>query len=90
MNTFKLLVKFDNPIYIMLTYKILLQKEPEGGFTVTVPALPGCITYGENIDEAIAMAKEAIELYIEELRERGDTIPDNNNTLEYSLNLEHA
>ncbi len=74
----------------MLTYKILLQKEPEGGFTVTVPALPGCITYGENIDEAIAMAKEAIELYIEELKERGDTIPDNNNTLEYSLNLEYA
>ena len=71
----------------MHTYKILLQKEPEGGFTVTVPALPGCITYGENIDEALAMAKEAIELYIEELTERGETIPDNNNTLEYSLNL---
>ncbi len=74
----------------MHTYKILLQKEPEGGFTVTVPALPGCITYGENIDEALSMAKEAIELYIEELTESGDTIPDNNNTLEYSLNLEYA
>ncbi len=74
----------------MHTYKILLQKEPEGGFTVTVPALPGCITYGENIDEAIAMAKEAIELYIEELTDRGDPIPDNNNTLEYSLNLVNA
>ena len=74
----------------MHTYKILFQKEPEGGFTVTVPALPGCITYGENIDEALSMAKEAIELYIEELTERGDIIPDNNNTLEYSLNPEHA
>lgn len=74
----------------MHTYKILLQKEPEGGFRVTVPALPGCITYGENIDEAIVMAKEAIQLYIEELVERGDKVPDNNNTLEYSLNLEHA
>ncbi len=51
----------------MYTYKILLQKEPEGGFTVTVPALPGCITYGEDIDEAIIMAKGAIELYNEEL-----------------------
>ena len=49
------------------TYKIMLHREPEGGFTVNVPALPGCITYGENIDEAILMAKEAIELYIEEL-----------------------
>lgn len=74
----------------MHNYKILLQKEPEGGFTVTVPVLPGCITYGENLDEAIAMAKEAIELYVEDLRERGDDIPDNNNTLEYSLNLEYA
>jgi antitoxin HicB len=50
-----------------LTYKILLRKEPEGDYTVTVPALPGCITYGENIDHAMEMAKEAIGLYITEL-----------------------
>ncbi|HRO43612.1 MAG TPA: type II toxin-antitoxin system HicB family antitoxin [Flavipsychrobacter sp.] len=52
-------------------YKIRLMREEEGGYTVLVPALPGCITYGETVDEAIAMAKEAIEVYIEELRERG-------------------
>jgi antitoxin HicB len=72
----------------MYTYKIHLHKEIEGGFTVSVPALPGCITYGEDVDEAITMAKEAIELYIEELQERGEIIPDDSNTLEYSLNLE--
>lgn len=72
------------------TYKIMLHKEPEGGFTVNVPALLGCITYGEDIDEAISMAKEAIELYIEELKDRGEEIPDDSNTLEYSLNLEEA
>lgn len=72
------------------TYKILLTKEPEGAYTVTVPALPGCITYGDNIDHAISMAKEAIEVYIENLREKGESIPDDNNTLEYSLNLEVA
>lgn len=72
----------------MYTYKIHLHKETEGGFTVSVPALPGCITYGENLDEAIAMAKEAIELYIEELKERGETIPDDSHILEYSLTLE--
>lgn len=72
----------------MYTYRILLRKEPEGGFTATVPALPGCITYGEDIDEAIAMSKEAIELYIEDLQERGEVIPDDSDTLEYSLNLE--
>jgi predicted RNase H-like HicB family nuclease len=47
-------------------YKIHLQKEAEGGYMVTVPALPGCITQGDTIDEAIEMAKEAIELYLEE------------------------
>lgn len=72
----------------MSTYKIMLNKEPEGGYTVIVPTLPGCITYGENVDEAILMAKEAIALYIEELKERGENIPDDSNTLEYSLNVE--
>jgi antitoxin HicB len=71
----------------MYTYKIHLHKEEEGGFTVNVPALPGCITYGENLDEAIDMAKEAIQLYLEELKERGEKIPDDSNTLEYSLNV---
>lgn len=56
-------------------YKLLLRKEPEGGYTVFVPSLPGCITYGENVDEAITMAKEAIELYIEELKDHGGAIP---------------
>jgi len=68
-------------------YKILLNKEPEGQYTVTVPALPGCITYGDNIEHAITMAKEAIELYIEDLQEREEPIPDDNNTLEYSLSI---
>ncbi|HNS18761.1 MAG TPA: type II toxin-antitoxin system HicB family antitoxin [Bacteroidales bacterium] len=53
-----------------LTYKILLRKEPEGSYTVSVPALPGCITYGETIDEAIEMAREAITLYVSDLKEK--------------------
>lgn len=56
----------------MYTYKLHLNKEEEGGYTVLVPALPGCVTFGEDIDEAIAMAKEAISLYIEELKSRGE------------------
>jgi predicted RNase H-like HicB family nuclease len=68
-------------------YKLLLRKEPEGGYTVLVPSLPGCITYGENVDEAITMAKEAIELYIEELKDHGEPVPDDSNLLEYNLNL---
>jgi len=69
------------------TYKLRLLPEPEGGYTVFVPALPGCITYGESIDEALSMAKEAISLYVEELTERGEPVPDDSNTLEYSLSL---
>ena len=58
-----------------LTYHIMLKKEPEGGYTVTVPALPGCVTYGETLEEAIEMAKEAIELYIESLKAHGEEVP---------------
>ena len=74
----------------MYTYKIHLHKEEEGGFTAIIPALPGCVTYGENLDEAISMVKEAIELYIEELKDRNEIIPDDKDTLEYSINLERA
>ena len=78
-------------INVRLSYRILLRKEPEGGYTVIVPSLPGCITYGETIEEAIEMAKEAIELYIESLREHGEEIPTEEGTLEYTLTIEtHA
>lgn len=72
------------------TYRILLKPEPEGGYTVIVPALPGCVTYGETIDEARAMATEAIELYIEELSARNEEILDDTDTLEYSVLLKTA
>lgn len=72
----------------ILNYRVLLRQEPEGGYTVIVPALPGCITYGETIDEAKIMAKEAIELYIEDLVEENETIPSDENTLEYNLMVE--
>jgi predicted RNase H-like HicB family nuclease len=72
---------------VQRNYKILLHKEPEGGYTASVPTLPGCITYGDNVDHAIEMVKEAITLYIEALHERKEEIPDDSETLEYSLSL---
>jgi len=51
------------------------------------PSLPGCITYGDTIEEAIEMAKEAIELYIESLKEHGEEIPTEEGTLEYTLTV---
>ena len=71
-----------------LTYRILLNREPEGGYTVTVPTLPGCVTYGENVEEAISMAKEAISVYIESLVAHNEPVPDESNTLEYSLTID--
>ncbi|MFZ3086239.1 MAG: type II toxin-antitoxin system HicB family antitoxin [Candidatus Hydromicrobium sp.] len=71
----------------ILNYKILLRKEPEGGFTVFTPSLPGCITYGDTLDEAIEKAKEAIELYIESLKAHGEEIPTEENILEYTLSV---
>jgi antitoxin HicB len=69
------------------TYRIVLRKEPEGTYTAIVPALPGCITWGDNIEHAMEMAKEAIIGYIEVLQEEGEPVPDDNETLEYSLQL---
>jgi len=70
-----------------ISYKVFLQKEPEGGYTVTVPALQGCVTYDENIDHAMDMAKEAIELYIESLVAHNEDIPSDDNKLEYTITL---
>jgi predicted RNase H-like HicB family nuclease len=56
-------------------YTAIFQKEPEGGYTVVVPALPGCVTYGKNIEEASEYAKEAIESYLGSLAKDGETAP---------------
>jgi len=61
-----------------MTYTVILRKEPEGTYTVLVPALPGCLTFGETVEEALEMAREAIGLYLEVLQEDGDPIPDDN------------
>jgi predicted RNase H-like HicB family nuclease len=58
------------------TYTVLLQPETEGGYTVTCPALPGLVTYGASLEEARAMAADAIRGYIECLREDGEPVPE--------------
>ena len=66
-------------------FRIILNPEPEGGFTVIVPSLPGCVTWGETIEEAKNMAAEAISLYLEDLEANGEEIPNDVNSLELSL-----
>jgi predicted RNase H-like HicB family nuclease len=60
----------------ILNYRIVFKEEPEGGFTVIVPDLPGCITFGETLEDATEMAKEAIELYLESLQAHGEEIKE--------------
>jgi antitoxin HicB len=58
-------------------YAIILHPDPEhGSYGVTVPALPGCVTQGDTIEDAIAMAKEAISLHIEGLMADGEPVPE--------------
>ena len=58
-------------------YTIILHPDTEeGGHTVTVPALHGCVTQGETLEEAIAMAKDAIRLHVETLRAYGEPVPE--------------
>ena len=53
-------------------YTAVFQKEPEGGYTVIIPALAGCVSYGESIEKASAAAQEAIESYLGSLAKDGE------------------
>jgi predicted RNase H-like HicB family nuclease len=57
-------------------YKAIFEPQEEGGYTVTVPSLPGCISEGDTYDEALANIKEAIALYLESLQADGLPIPE--------------
>jgi len=57
------------------TYTVLFEPAAEGGYTVTVPMLPGVITEGDTLEEARERAKEAIRGYLKVLRKHGESIP---------------
>ncbi len=59
-----------------MRFKVILESSDEGGYTVYVPSLPGCISEGETVEEALANIKEAIELYLEPVED--DSISDQN------------
>jgi len=68
-------------------FTVTLRLEPEGGFTVRVPALPEIVTYGADKPEALALAKEAIELSVESRKERGEDVPDSDAVLLRSVTV---
>ena len=66
----------DKPIsHKILEYTAIFEPAEEGGYVVSVPALPGCVTEGETFEEASAMIKDAVEGYVQVLKEEGQEIP---------------
>lgn len=63
-------------IIARLNYPIVIHKEKGSDYGVIVPDLPGCFSAGRTLDEAMAMAREAIELHLEGLIEEGQVVPD--------------
>ncbi|MCK9299483.1 type II toxin-antitoxin system HicB family antitoxin [Methanoculleus sp. YWC-01] len=58
-----------------LRYTVLMEQNEDGGYTVTVPSLPGCISEGSTREEALAEIEEAISGYVEVARKLGKPIP---------------
>jgi antitoxin HicB len=59
-----------------VTYTVVLRAEPEGGYTVLVPALAGCVSFGGDEREALAMGAEAIACHTQALRDTGQPVPE--------------
>ena len=65
------------------TWNVLLIPDTEsGGYTAKVPSLPGCVSEGDTLEEALANIKEAIELYLESLQADNEPIPTDNTKIE--------
>lgn len=63
-----------------ITYTIELEALEHGGYAVNIPALPGCVTWGATFDQAVTMAQEAIELWLQGLLEHGEPTPEEQGT----------
>ena len=60
---------------IMAKFLVYLEAAEDGGYIVSCPQLPGCVTQGETVEEAMAMIKDAVQGYITSLRKHGEPIP---------------
>ncbi|MCX7597997.1 MAG: type II toxin-antitoxin system HicB family antitoxin [Armatimonadetes bacterium] len=72
----------------MHLYTVVLKREAVGGYSVSVPALPGCHTQGDSLAEALLMAEDAIRLFLEALAARGQPAPPD--SPQVLVGLEHA
>ncbi|MBP7819269.1 type II toxin-antitoxin system HicB family antitoxin [Candidatus Gracilibacteria bacterium] len=68
-------------------FEAIFTPQKEGGFTVEVPDLPGCISEGDTLEEAEKNIQEAMELYLESLEARGVPIPERKNLKVLKMNI---
>ena len=66
-------------------YTVFFAANEHGGYTVTVPALPGLVTEGRDLEDARDMAKDAIRCYIQGLKKAKEVIPDERETAQVRL-----
>ena len=59
----------------MSKFLVYIEPAEEGGYIVSCPQLPGCVTQGETVEEAMAMIKDAIQGYIASLKKHGEPVP---------------
>jgi predicted RNase H-like HicB family nuclease len=64
-----------------MDFKVVLEPDPEGGYVVICPTLPGCYSQGDTLDEALANIREAIELCIEDMLAHQEPLPDPSKTV---------
>lgn len=72
-----------------MKYPVVLHKDPDSDYGVTVPDLPGCFSAGGTVDEALANAREAIELHLEGLIEDGEPVPEASAVERHQRKREH-
>jgi predicted RNase H-like HicB family nuclease len=65
----------------ILKYDVVFEEAEEGGYTVTVPLLPGCISEGDTFEKAKANIADAITLYLEDMEADGEEIPVDNKSI---------
>jgi len=70
-----------------LSYNVIFRPELEGGFTVIVPSLPGCITYGKDLQEAKKMVVDAIKGYIISLKKHKEPVPNDKESFFSSVDI---
>jgi len=64
-----------------MDFKVVLEPDPDGGYVVACPTLPGCYSQGDTLDEALENIREAIELCLEDMLANKEPLPDPSKTL---------